>query len=164
MGDVVVPHGTGRWSVGVKDGKIAFVGLEDQAIQAAKVIDATGKLVVPGGIEPHTHLGDRITMQPGEAGLFALGPEEDTRGMAFGGTTTHIDFAWVHPRNDVASAIERRMNRWKNKSYVDYTFHVALTGQLRMHHHDSVVRRDLLHRQLDAAEVHPQRKAPGMRR
>ena len=50
--------------------------------------------------------------------------------MAFGGTTTHIDFAWVHPRNDVASAIERRINRWKNKSYVDYTFHVALTGQL----------------------------------
>jgi dihydropyrimidinase len=129
-GDVVVPQGTGRWSVGVKDGKIAFVGLEDQAVQAAKVIDATGKLVVPGGIEPHTHLGDRITMQPGEAGLFALGPEEDTRGMAFGGTTTHVDFAWVHPRNDVASAIERRMNRWKNKSYVDYTFHVALTGQL----------------------------------
>jgi dihydropyrimidinase len=92
-GDVVVPQGTGRWSVGVKDGKIAFVGLEDQGVQAAKVIDATGKLVVPGGIEPHTHLGDRITMQPGEAGLFALGPEEDTRGMAFGGTTTHVDAA-----------------------------------------------------------------------
>jgi hypothetical protein len=38
-------QGTGRWSVGVKDGKIAFVGLEDQAVQAAKVIDATGKPV-----------------------------------------------------------------------------------------------------------------------
>ena len=86
-GDVVAPHGTGRWNVGVKDGKIAFVGLEDQAVKASKVIDASGKLVVPGGIEPHTHLGDRITMQPGEAGLSALGPEEDTRGMAFGGTT-----------------------------------------------------------------------------
>jgi dihydropyrimidinase len=129
-GDVVAPHGTGRWNVGVKDGKIAFVGLEDQAVKASKVIDATGKLVVPGGIEPHTHLGDRITMQPSGAGLFALGPEEDTRGMAFGGTTTHVDFAWVHPRNDVTSAIERRMNRWNNKSHVDYTFHVALTGQL----------------------------------
>jgi dihydropyrimidinase len=79
-GDVVVPHGTGRWSLGVKDGKIAFVSLKEKGVQAAKVIDATGKLVVPGGIEPHTHLGDRITMQPGEAGLFALGPEEDTRG------------------------------------------------------------------------------------
>jgi cytosine/adenosine deaminase-related metal-dependent hydrolase len=78
-GDVVAPHGTGRWNVGVKDGKIAFVGVEDHAVKASKVIDATGKLVVPGGIEPHTHLGDRITMQPSEAGLFALGPEEDTR-------------------------------------------------------------------------------------
>ena len=50
--------------------------------------------------------------------------------MAFGGTTTHVDFAWVHPQNDVTCAIERRMNRWNNKSHVDYTFHVALTGQL----------------------------------
>src|ERR1700732_5179430 len=35
-GDVVAPQGTGRWSLGVKDGKIAFVGLENQAVQAAK--------------------------------------------------------------------------------------------------------------------------------
>ena len=128
-GDVVAPQGTGRWSLGVKDGKIAFVGLEDQAVQAAKVIDATGKLVVPGGIESHTHLGDRITMQPSEAGL-SHSVWKRTRAMAFGGTTTHVDFAWVHPQNDVTSAIERRMNRWNNKSHVDYTFHVALTGQL----------------------------------
>jgi len=58
--------------------------------------------------------------------------------MAFGGTTTHIDFAWVHPRNDVASAIERRINRWKNKSYVDYTFHVGLTGQLPLKTFDQI--------------------------
>jgi len=49
-GDVVATQGTGKWSVGVKDGKIAFVGFEDQAVQAAKVIDATGKLVEARGV------------------------------------------------------------------------------------------------------------------
>jgi dihydroorotase-like cyclic amidohydrolase len=53
-GDVVTPQGTGKWSVGVKDGKIAFVGLPGQPVNAAKVINATGKLVEPGGIELHT--------------------------------------------------------------------------------------------------------------
>src|SRR6201987_4047414 len=129
-GDVVVPQGTGRWRGGGRDGKIAFVGLEDQAVQAAKVIDATGKLVVPGGIEPHTHLGDRITMQPGEAGLSALGPEEDTRGMAFGGTTTHVDFCFIEPGMDIIQGIETRVARWKKQSYVDYSFHVGLMGAL----------------------------------
>ena len=111
-GDVVVPQGTGRWSVGVKDGKIAFVGLEDQGVQAAKVIDATGKLVVPGGIEPHTHLGDRITMQPGEAGLFSSVRKRTRVGWRLG-ARPRTSLRLGDPNNDVASAIERRMNRWK---------------------------------------------------
>ncbi len=128
-GEVVTPQGVGKWTIGVKDEKIVFVGLDGEAAQAGQAIDATGKIVVPGGIEPHTHLRSLITMQPGGA-LYTLGPEEDTRGMAFGGTTTHVDFAWVYPGIDVPTAIERRTSRWKGKSYVDYTFHVALTGPL----------------------------------
>jgi dihydropyrimidinase len=127
--EVVTPGGAGKWDIGVVGEKIAFVALPDQRVQAARAIDATGKIAVPGGIEPHTHLGDRLTMRP-EAGLYALGPEEDTRGMAFGGTTTHIDFAWVHPKTNVQRAIERRLQRWKGNSYVDYTFHVAIGGAL----------------------------------
>src|SRR5438034_10331192 len=77
-----------------------------------RVIDATGKVVVPGGIDPHTHLAHPIMSHPDEPGL-TLGPEEDTRGMLFGGTTTHIDFAFVRPGGDIRSAIEQRSARWK---------------------------------------------------
>jgi dihydropyrimidinase len=130
-GEVVTPLGVGRWSVGVKDGRIATVGLDDGSIEAARVVDATGKIVVPGGIEPHTHLSSLVTMHP--AGReFTLGPEEDTVGMAFGGTTTHIDFCFVHPKTDIPSAIEQRRKRWAGRSHVDYSFHIALGGALPM--------------------------------
>jgi dihydropyrimidinase len=136
-GEVVTPDGVGKWTVGVKGERIALVGLEDQAIGAHRVIDAAGKIVVPGGIEPHTHLASLIAMQPG-GGLYTIGPEDDTRGMAFGGTTTHIDFAWAHSATDVSAAIERRMARWKGKSHVDYSFHVVLCGPLPLRIFDQI--------------------------
>ena len=128
-GDVVTPQGVGRWDVGIKDGRIATVGIEDPSIEAARIIDAAGKIVVPGGIEPHAHLSSLVTMNP-TGREFTLGPEEDTVGMAFGGTTTHIDFCFVHPKTDISAAIEQRRKRWVGKSHVDYSFHIALGGAL----------------------------------
>ena len=56
---------------------------------------------------------DRIPTQPSTT----LGPEDDTRGMAFGGTTTHIDFAYVRPGDDNSRPpIEQRAARWKGNS------------------------------------------------
>jgi len=128
-GDVVTPKGVGKWTVGVEAGRVAMVGADDPSLQAARVIDAAGKIVVPGGVEPHAHLASLIGMHP-EGRLFTLGPEEDTRGMAFGGVTTHIDFVFVHPATDIPTALGRRLERWKEKSYVDYSFHIALGGAL----------------------------------
>jgi len=128
-GDVVTPQGVGKWTIGIKGERIATVGLEDEAVEAGRVIDATGKIVVPGGIEPHTHLAHFIAMHPDE-NLYTLGPEDDTRGMAFGGTTTHVDFCWIRPGTDLPTAIERRAARWKGNAYVDYSFHIALGGAL----------------------------------
>jgi dihydropyrimidinase len=85
--------------------------------------------VVPGGVEPHTHLAHFISMQP-EENLHTLGPEEDTRGMVFGGTTTHVDFCFIRPGTSLQQALEARTSRWKGNSYTDYSFHVALQGQL----------------------------------
>src|SRR6266478_3171910 len=48
---------------------------------------AAGLIVAPGGVEPHTHLAHAIMSHP-ESPSITLGPEEDTRGMACGGTTT----------------------------------------------------------------------------
>ncbi len=128
-GQVVTPQGAGAWDVGVQDDRIAAVAAPGTLGEAGRVIDATGKIVVPGGVEPHTHLAHFIAMHPDD-GLFTLGPEDDTRGMAFGGTTTHVDFCFVRPGTDVATTIEQRAARWKGNAYVDYSFHVTLQGAL----------------------------------
>jgi dihydropyrimidinase len=136
-GQVVTPQGVGRWDVGVQGEKIVSVGLPDPRAAAGRIIDAKGKIVVPGGIEPHAHLASLIGMRP-EGRLFTLGPEEDTVGMAFGGTTTHIDFCFVHPATDIPTALARRAERWKGKAYVDYSFHLALGGALPLKIFDQI--------------------------
>jgi dihydropyrimidinase len=50
--------------------------------------------------------------------------------MAFGGVATHLDFVFVHPATDIPTALNRRLERWKDKSYIDYSFHIALGGAL----------------------------------
>jgi len=126
-GEVVTPGGVGRWDVGVQGERIAAIG--EALGQAGRVIDATGKIVVPGGVEPHTHLAHFISMHPDE-NLHTLGPEDDTRGMVFGGTTTHVDFCFVRPGTSIPQALEQRLARWKGNSYTDYSFHVCLQGAL----------------------------------
>jgi dihydropyrimidinase len=128
-GQIVTPQGVGQWSIGVQGEKIVFVGTEDQAAQAGRTIDAAGKIVVPGGIEPHAHL-DIYDLTNPDAGKSTLGPEDDTRGMAHGGTTTHLDFCFVEPGMDITQTIEQRAARWKGNSFVDYSFHVGLIGAL----------------------------------
>ncbi|PYO00634.1 MAG: hypothetical protein DMD91_10160 [Candidatus Rokuibacteriota bacterium] len=135
-GRVVTPSGVGDWDVGVQGERLAVLAAPG-TLEAARVIDATGKVVVPGGIDPHTHLAHAIMSHPDEPGL-TLGPEEDTRGMLFGGTTTHIDFAFVRPGGDAQSAIEQRSARWKGNSYTDYSFHVVLAGALDLKVFESI--------------------------
>jgi dihydropyrimidinase len=137
-GDVVTPQGVDKWSIGIKGEQIVSVGTEDGSLTADRVIDATGKIVVPGGIEPHAHLASRLlTMDPTKR-EFTLGPEEDTRGMAFGGTTTHLDFCFVRPTTDIQGALARREQRWKGNSYVDYSFHITLAGPLPIKTFDQI--------------------------
>lgn len=136
-GRVVTPQGVGDWTIGVQGERIVWVGLDDPSLQAGRVIDAAGKIVVPGGIEPHAHLASLVTMHPGGR-EFTLGPEEDTVGMAFGGVTTHIDFCFVHPKTDIPAALEHRRKRWEGSSVVDYSFHLALGGALPLKIFDQI--------------------------
>ena len=123
-GQVVTPQGAGFWDIGVQGERIVMVALPGTLPEAGRTIDATGKIVIPGGVEPHTHLAHFISMHPDEDN-HTLGPEEDTRGMVFGGTTTHVDFCFVRPGINVQQAIEQRVARWKGNSFADYSFHVA---------------------------------------
>ena len=136
-GRVVTPQGAGAWEIAVQGDKIVAVAAPGTFDEAARVIDATGKIVVPGGVEPHTHLAHRIQMHPDDD-LHTLGPEDDSRGMAFGGTTTHVDFAFVRPGDDMQAVVERRAARWKANSYTDFTFHITLAGPLPMKTMDAI--------------------------
>ena len=136
-GQVVTPQGVRAWDVGVQGEQIVRAGEPGTLPGAARVMEATGKIVVPGGIDPHTHLAHAIMSHPDEPST-TLGPEDDTRGMVFGGTTTHIDFVYVRPGGDIPSAIEQRAARWKGNSYTDYSFHVALAGALPLKAFDAI--------------------------
>jgi dihydropyrimidinase len=130
-GQVITPQGVGRWDVGIEGEHIAVVAAPGTLpAEAARVIDATALIVSPGGVEPHAHLAHSIMSHPDEPAT-TLGPEDDTRGMACGGTTTHIDFAYVRPGSgDIQQVVEQRAARWKSNSHVDYAFHITLAGAL----------------------------------
>jgi dihydropyrimidinase len=131
-GQVVTPDGAGAWEIGIEGERIAAVAAPGTLPrEGVRVLDAGGKVVVPGGIDPHTHLAHPIMSHPEEPAL-TLGPEEDTRGMAFGGTTTHIDFCYVRPGGEIAAVLEERAARWKARSHVDYAFHITLAGALEL--------------------------------
>jgi dihydropyrimidinase len=137
-GRVITPQGVGAWDVGVQEERIAVLGAPGTLPgEATRVIDATGLIVAPGGVEPHTHLAHGIMSHP-ESPSITLGPEEDTRGMACGGTTTHIDFCYVRPGGEIMPVLEQRAERWKGQSYVDYAFHITLAGALPLRVFDQI--------------------------
>ncbi len=127
-GTVVTPETVGELDVGVREGRIVLLcDPSDPPAEAEHVIDASGQLVVPGGIEPHAHLAHFISMRT-ESEMYTLGPDEDTIGMAFGGTTTHIDFCQIYPGTEARDALEQRSGRWKGNSVIDYSFHINFMG------------------------------------
>ena len=125
-GQVVTPEGVGNWDVGVHQGKVVAVaepGLLTSDI--AQVIDASGKLVVPGGVEPHAHCS-MLVPTAAEDGIYSAGPTEVSRACLFGGTTTLVDFAFWRPGIDLFQAIEERNGVFQGNSYIDYSFHPTL--------------------------------------
>jgi dihydropyrimidinase len=137
-GTVIAPQGVGPWDLGISGETIAAVAAPGSLpTDGVRVLDATGLVVSPGGVEPHAHLAHPIMSHPEEPAV-TLGPEEDTRGMACGGTTTHVDFCYVRPGSDIQPVLEQRAARWKGQSYVDYAFHVTLAGALPLRVFDQI--------------------------
>ena len=91
-------------------------------IEADHVIDAGGKLVIPGGIDPHTHLelpfGGTVTADDFETG---------TRAAAFGGTTTIIDFAVQFKGTSTLEGLDTWHEKAAGKTAIDYSFHMIIT-------------------------------------
>jgi dihydropyrimidinase len=91
-------------------------------MQADEVIDATGKLVFPGGVDPHVHLEMPFM------GTFSSDTHESgTRAALFGGTTTVIDFVLQKQGHSLHEALAEWNGRAQGTAVGDYSFHMAVT-------------------------------------
>ncbi len=120
-GTVVTTDGEFRHDVLVNDETIAAVGPDLEAPSGARVIDAGGAYVMPGGIDPHTHM---------ELPFMGTVASEDfftgTSAAAAGGTTMCIDFAIPGPQESLLEAYQT-WRGWAEKAACDYSLHVAVT-------------------------------------
>jgi dihydropyrimidinase len=128
-GSVVTATDTYLADIGIANGKIAAVGQDLPTQNSSHVLDAAGKLVLPGGIDVHTHLD-----MPFGGTTSADDFETGTRAAAFGGTTTLIDFAIQYKGQPLRQAFDTWMSKASNKAVCDYAFHCIVTdvsgGQL----------------------------------
>ncbi len=128
---VVTPHGVGQWDVAIKDGKIAALGAPGAfgADAAGRIIDATGKIVMPGGIDPHVHCAWHIpSLVEGGEPSYTDPPSQVSRAALYGGTTTIIDFAARVGDDGVQQTIENRDKQWAGQCYCDHAYHILLSG------------------------------------
>src|SRR5688500_3675950 len=121
-GTAVTPAGVGPYDLGIAGERIVAVTLPGQLPEAVRVIDANGKIVIPGGVEPHAHVGAPISTAPQYE---SSGPEDVSRAALFGGTTTVLDFAYQVPGLDLEQSVEERHKRWSGRSYADYSYHLT---------------------------------------
>jgi len=128
-GTVVTATDTYLADVAIRAGKITAIGASLPAENAGAIVDASGKLVLPGGIDVHTHLD-----MPFGGTTSADDFETGTRAAAFGGTTTLIDFAIQYKGQALREAFDTWMTKAASKAVCDYAFHCIVTdiskGQL----------------------------------
>jgi dihydropyrimidinase len=120
-GTVVTATDQYRGDVLVEDEKVALIGMSLD-IDADRVIDATAKYVLPGGIDVHTHLD-----MPFGGSTSADDFETGTRAAAFGGTTSVVDFAIQYRGQTLHHAWETWMKKAEGKAVIDYGFHMIMT-------------------------------------
>ena len=120
----------------IDDGKIRTIGV-DLAAQADKTVDATGKYVIPGGIDPHTHLdmpfGGTTTCEDFHTGTVAA---------AAGGTTTIVDFAMQQRGHSLLEGLEEWHKKADGRAAIDYGFHLIILDlpETRLPELDDMVR------------------------
>jgi dihydropyrimidinase len=104
--------------------KVVALVDREHSFEADEVIDASGKLVIPGGIDVHTH------MELPFGGTFAADTfETGTRAAAWGGTTTIVDFAVQTVGESAMDGWEAWMDKARGKCAIDYGFHM-ITGDV----------------------------------
>ena len=128
---VVTPQGVGAYDIAIAGEKIVGVAASGSfpLPPNARVIDATGKIVIPGGIDPHVHCKWHLPNPDGGAGLTEP-PDVVSKAAVHGGTTTMIDFTRASQGATVRDAIEKREEDWNNHCACDYAQHIMVEGAL----------------------------------
>src|SRR5580704_2590798 len=120
-GTVATAADTTRCDVAVKDGVVVALG---QGLAAGdRDIDASGRFVLPGGIDSHCHIEQRSS-----AGVVCADDfYSATVAAAFGGTTTVIPFAAQHRGQSLRQVVEDYRQAALPKAVIDYAFHLIIT-------------------------------------
>lgn len=120
-GTIITATDTYKADIAMQNGKIVLIG-QDLQFEGADVVDATGKYILPGAIDVHTHLqmpfGGTISADSYEAG---------TRAAACGGVTTVFDFVIQKKGQGLIEAVEGRRQLCDPQACVDYAFHTIIT-------------------------------------
>ena len=121
-GTVVTPEIVADLDVGIRDSRISALSSPSKLESGNREIDADGMYVFPGFIDAHVHvkipLGEFVTLDDFDG---------VTRGAAYGGTTTIVDFAIPDPGETSLEGFERKRNQADNLSYVDFALHACVT-------------------------------------
>ena len=130
-GTVVTPSEAAVLDIGVQDGRIAALAAPGTLTDdAAQTLDASGRIVTPGGIEPHIHAAANV--RPGAhelvAGVPNAGPLEHSLGAIWGGTTTVVDFAPA-PEGELVGGVHDFLSVWNGNTYADYSAHVIYSSR-----------------------------------
>jgi dihydropyrimidinase len=119
-GTVVLPEGPARINVAVRDGLIARIGSD--GMRAQKTVDATGRLVLPGGVDSHCHMDQ----QPWEGRSTADDFRSGTLSALCGGNTTVMPFAMQMRGQSLRRIVDDYHERASLKAHIDYGFHLIV--------------------------------------
>ncbi len=119
-GKVVTPQGVVTGDIGITDGTISAIG---GSFSGHKETDATGRWVMPGGVDPHAHIEQMSGMGLMNADTF----ETATRSAALGGTTSVISFAAQPAGARLRDTVADYAARASRGAMIDYAFHMIVS-------------------------------------
>ena len=119
-GTVATAEKTYRADVGIQGEKIAEIGA---SLAGKNVIEAHGKLVLPGGVDSHCH----VEQLSSTGKMCADDFYSATVAAAFGGTTTIVPFAAQHRGNSIIAVVDDYAKRAAEKAVIDYGFHLIIS-------------------------------------
>ena len=122
-GLVVTENETAYFNIGIKDGKIAYLG--DENLNAELKINASDLIVLPGGIDPHVH----VDQPSGDDVIMADNFQSATKSAAAGGNTTILPFAMQIKGQSLRKCVDDYHKKAQGNMYIDTSFHLIRKRQ-----------------------------------